>query len=71
MAKQTKKLNYNDLSDVDLKNRARDLQAEYIAGQQKARMGQFKKTSEFSRLRKEVARCFTHLRARELKAAKG
>ena len=35
----------------------------------KLRLGQFKKISEIKRLRKEIARVKTHVRAREIKAA--
>lgn len=65
-----KKINYKDMSVEDLKNRANELGLELVAARQKARLGQFKKTSDFSRLRKDIARAKTHIRQQELKAAK-
>jgi len=61
-----KKMNYAELSNEDLKSRVLSLQGELSSAHQKFRMGQFKKTSEFSRIRKDVARALTLLRAREL-----
>lgn len=61
-----KKINYAELSNDDLKNRVNDLSAEMSAAKQKLRMGSFKKISEFTRLRRDIARSLTELRAREL-----
>lgn len=65
MAK-TKQVNFKEMSDSDLGNRIQEFSSELIAARQKVRLGQFKKTSELSRLRKEVARIKTELRKREL-----
>lgn len=66
-------VNYNDMSDGDLKQRIRSTQDEIVSARRGLRTGQFKKTSEFSRLRKEVARALTVLgeRARNTKESKG
>jgi len=66
MAKTSKKTEFKDMSSEDLKNRVADLKGEYSVARQKTRMGQFKKVSEFTRIRKEVARAQTHIRLREL-----
>ena len=67
MAKaKTKKTEFTDMTADDLKNRLNSISEELILARRKLRMGQFKKTSEFPRLRKEVARIKTHLRSREL-----
>jgi ribosomal protein L29 len=61
-----KKTNYKELTPEDLSNRIVELQTEWVAGKQKARLGQFKKTSEFSRLKKEIARAKTFMRQSEI-----
>lgn len=63
-----KKTDFEKLSVEDLKNRASEVATELDSAQMKFRMGQFKKTSEFSRLRKEIARIKTEIRKKELKA---
>jgi ribosomal protein L29 len=63
------KVKYNEMTDEDLQNRLVQFNEEREAAQMKFKLGQFKKTSEFKRLRKEVARVRTLLRTRELKAA--
>ncbi len=65
-----KKTSYKDMSVEDLKNRAIELGSELVAARQKARLGQFKKTSDFSRIRKDIARAKTFIRQQELKATK-
>ncbi len=65
MAK-AKTVNFKEMSNTDLVNRIQEFSGELIAARQKARLGQFKKTSDFPRLRKEVARIKTELRKREL-----
>ncbi len=59
---------YSEMSDDDLKSRLIQLKDEFYSARQKTRMGQFKKFSEFKRLRKDIARAKTVLRARELGA---
>lgn len=61
-----KKAEFEKLSDEDLKNRIVEISSELSAARMKNRLGQFKKTSEFGRIRKEVARIKTVLRQREL-----
>jgi len=63
----SKEVNYTEMSDEDLKNRVENLRSELLIGAQKARLAQLKKTSELPRIRKEIARCLTFLKARELK----
>ncbi len=71
MAKQKKdKTNYAEMSSEDLSRRVAELVTELGSAHQKLRMGQFKKISDFTRIRREIARCKTILRARELKAKK-
>ncbi|MDB5037736.1 MAG: Ribosomal protein [Bacteriovoracaceae bacterium] len=60
------KLKFDELTVEDLNNRLVDIADELLKARQKHRMGQFKKISEFPRLRKEIARIKTHLRLREL-----
>lgn len=62
-----KKAEFEKLSDEDLKNRIVEISSELGAARMKHRLGQFKKTSEFNRIRKEVAQIKTVLRMRELK----
>ena len=64
-----KKVKFEDLTSEDLINRLKGVNEELGAARLKFRLGQFKKTSDFSRLRKEIARIMTHLRSRELKSA--
>lgn len=66
MAKTSKKTDFKEMSNEDLKNRVQDLKREYFLARQKTRMGQFKKISEFTRIRKEVARAQTQIRLREI-----
>ena len=65
----SEKINYKDMTDADLKNRLTEVSEELLSAKLKHSVGQFKKTSEFSKLRKEVARVKTLLRLRELKSA--
>lgn len=60
------KTNYSEMKKEELALRIKALSDEFYAGQQKVRTGQFKKFSEFGRIRKEIARINTHLRSREL-----
>ncbi len=57
---------YLDMSESDLNSRLVAVADELFSAKQKLRVGQFKKTSDFPRLRKEIARIKTILRAREL-----
>lgn len=67
MATQKKaKTNYAEMSIEDLNRRIIELRSEFGSARQKVRVGQFKKTSEFCRIRREIARCKTILRMREL-----
>ncbi len=59
----------NELTPDELNTRLTDISDELLQARRKQRMGQFKKHSEFPRLRKEIARIKTHLRALEIKAA--
>lgn len=58
---------FDKLSEEDLINRRKEIQGELYSARMKVRTGQFKRTSEFSRLRKEVARINTIIRERQLK----
>lgn len=62
------KIKYGEMTDSDLKNRLTEVSAELHGARQKVRTGTFKKFSEFTRLRREIARINTNLRARALKA---
>lgn len=64
------KLNYKDLSLTDLQNRLKEFGDELVQAKQKHRLGQFKKTSEFGRIRKEIARIKTNIRMREISEKK-
>ncbi|PIR22979.1 MAG: 50S ribosomal protein L29 [Deltaproteobacteria bacterium CG11_big_fil_rev_8_21_14_0_20_45_16] len=57
------------MTDEELINRRTQTQDEMAAAKMKAKFGQFKKTTEFPKMRKEVARINTALRQREI--AKG
>ena len=61
--------NLAKMTDEELINRRMQTQDEMAAAKMKAKFGQFKKTTEFPKMRKEVARINTVLRQREL--AKG
>lgn len=65
-----KRQDLEKLSNDELLNRAREIQDELFQARLKFRMGQFKKTSEFSRLRKDIARVKTLVRERELVEAR-
>lgn len=65
-----KKTNFEQMSVEDLENRKTEMADELFSARMKLRIGQFKKTSEFSRLRKEIARINTIIRQREMQAAK-
>jgi ribosomal protein L29 len=67
MAEKTK---LHELTGDELKARLNDTSNELISARRKARVGQFKKTSDFPRLRKEIARIKTQLRWLELKAGR-
>jgi ribosomal protein L29 len=62
------KVKFDELTPDELNNRLNETSDELLQARRKHRMGQFKKTSEFPRLRKEIARIKTHLRARAIKA---
>ena len=64
------KVKYDDLTNADLQNRLKEIGNELVAGRQKFRIGQFKKTSDFLKLRREVARIKTLIRQRELAETK-
>jgi len=66
-----KKTDFATMSDEDLRNRLKENTEEIEAARMKFRMGQFKRTSEFPRLRKDVARIKTVLTQRALKAGAG
>jgi len=70
MAK-TKQTNFKEMNDTDLMNRVQEFSVELVAARQKVRLGQFKKTSDLGRLRKEIARIRTELRKREIASVKG
>jgi ribosomal protein L29 len=61
------KLKHSELTVDDLANRLRDVTAELATARREHKLGRFKKTSEFLRLRKEIARIKTHVRQKELK----
>lgn len=63
---KTKKVDYSTLSQEDLFHRLKNIEEEKRSAYLKFRLGQFKKTSEFSRLRKEIAQIKTLLRLKEL-----
>jgi ribosomal protein L29 len=63
------KLDYSKLSVEDLENRRKEMDEELTSAKIKFRVGQFKRTSEFSRLRKEVARINTFIRQRKIAEA--
>lgn len=54
-----KKTDFTKMSVEDLNNRLSEVRDELSSAKLKFRLGQFKKTSEFSRLRKEVAQIKT------------
>jgi len=62
-----KKLDLSKLSPEELTARETEFRAELQAGRMRWRLGQFKQTSEFSRLRKEIARIKTQLRGLQKK----
>lgn len=66
-----KKTDFATMSDDDLRNRLKENIEEIESAKMKFRMGQFKRTSEFPRLRKDVARLKTALTQRALKAGAG
>lgn len=63
------KVKYQDLTPEDLKNRLSSASEELVQARQKHRLGQFKKTSELGRLKKEIARVKTYLNLKTQKAA--
>jgi ribosomal protein L29 len=63
------KVNYSELTPQDLQNRLGEFSEELYAARQKMRVGQFKKISEFTRLRREIARIKTHITAQVKKKA--
>jgi len=63
-----KKTDFSTMSDEDLRNRLKESAEEIDSARMKFRMGQFKRTTEFPRLRKDVARIKTVLTQRALKA---
>jgi len=60
-------IKYQELTKEDLSNRLKDVVLELATARREHKLGRFKKTSEFLRLRKEVARIKTHERLKELK----
>jgi len=62
------KIDYKSLSKTDLDNRLKETREELILGRRNFRLGKFKKTSEFPRLRREIARINTFLRSLAIKA---
>ncbi len=65
-----KKTDFSKMSDEDLRNRLKESTEELEGARLKFRMGQFKRTSEFPRLRKDIARIKTFLNARAAGASK-
>ena len=63
-----KKADLTKMSQEDLQTRLKESVEELESARLKFRMGQFKRTSEFPRLRKDIARIKTMLRARAAKA---
>lgn len=61
-----KDIDYKELNSDELRNRMASFKDELFHARLKFRVGQFRRTSEFSRLRKEVARIKSHLRLREI-----
>lgn len=61
------KLKYQELTRDELSNRLNETQSELATARREHKLGRFKKTSEFLRLRKEIARIKTHDRLKELK----
>jgi ribosomal protein L29 len=61
------KVNYQELTPTDLANRLTEISEELNGARMKLRAGQFKKFSEFSRLRREIARVKTYMTMKELK----
>lgn len=57
-----KKTDFKSMSMEDLENRYKEFNEELQSAKLKFRIGQFKKTSEFPRLRKEIARIKTAMR---------
>lgn len=55
---------YKDLSIEDLNSRLASTGDDLKSAKINFRLGKFKKTSEFLRLRKEIARIKTHIRSR-------
>lgn len=56
-----KKTQFDKMTNEDLTKRGVEFSEELASGRMKYRLGQFKKTSEFRRLRKEIARIQTEL----------
>jgi ribosomal protein L29 len=63
-----KKSDLDKMTDDDLKVRLTENKEELASALMKFRMGQFKRTSEFPRLRKDIARINTLLSKRTAKA---
>ncbi len=59
------KVNYKELTKDDLTNRLKETTDELVVTRRNFRLGKFKKTSDFLRLRREVARIKTHIRMKE------
>lgn len=57
-----KKTDFSKMSQEDLSNRLVEVSDELKTARLKFRIGQFKKTSEFPRMRKEIAKIKTTLR---------
>lgn len=66
-----KKTDYSKMTDQDLVNREMEIFSELAAARLKRATGQFKKTSEFPRLRKEIARVKTILQQRKIAGSGG
>lgn len=58
-------INYSTMSNEDLENRMKEMSEELMSAKLKHRLGQFKKTADFRRLRKEIARIKTYLQKKQ------
>lgn len=61
-----KDLKLSELTVGELGNRLKDVASELATARREHKLGRFKKTSDFMRLRKEIARIKTHVRQKEL-----
>jgi large subunit ribosomal protein L29 len=65
-----KRADLEKLNNEELKKRCAELKDEIFQARLKFRMGQFKKTSEFKRMRKDVAQILTFIKSKESTDAK-